>query len=81
MSDDIVFCARTGRQIVSPASEAKSNVIPFSRGRAAVSKRRKSGDFVEQVTIACSATLEDIDAAANAEVAALADRFDESDDI
>jgi len=81
MTDDIVFCARTGRMIVEPPKAAPSNVIPFPRRRRARPKPEAHDDYVEAVTITCRGTFADIDEAARAEVAALADRFRESDDI
>lgn len=81
MSDDIVFCAKTGRPIIEPPRAVKSNVVPFPRRRVAARKPETAESYAEHVTISCSATFADIDNVARAEIAALAKPIQESDDI
>lgn len=81
MTDDRVFCAKTGKLIVDPPRAAPSNVIPFPRRRAAKPKVDTPEDYAEAVTIRSSGTFADIDEAARAEVATLADRVQGDDDI
>jgi hypothetical protein len=77
--DDIVFSAKTGRQI-GPSSEAGSNVIPFPRGASARPKPDPLS-YAERVTIRTTATFEHTDRAAQDEVAAIAQSSDDLEDI
>ena len=62
MTDDIVFCAKTGREIVQ--SSSGSNVIPFPR-RSSDRPKPDPLSYAERVTF------EDIDKAVQSEVAAI----------
>lgn len=79
MDDDIIFSAKTGKQITAPSDVPRSYVIPLPRRRTAVPKPDSSDNYAEQVTIHCSATFQDN--ATRAEIVALAKPIRESDDI
>jgi len=80
MTDDIVFSAKTGRMIDEPPSATPSNVIPFPRGASARPKPDPLS-YAERVTIRDTATFKDINQAAQDEVAAIAQRYDDLEDI
>jgi len=79
MTDDIIFCAKTGRQIVQPSSAAGSNIIPFPRRATDKPRPERLQGYEKRESIHCSATLEDIENAAHAEGAALSHRFQDND--
>lgn len=80
MADDIVFCAKTGRRIITSSDATSSNVIPFPAPRAARPQPEIADDYVEQLHIRCSANLDDIDNAAQAEIDAMLQRTAFQDD-
>lgn len=80
MDDDIVFCAKTGRQIVGSQNPSTSNVIPFPR-RPGDRPKPCAESYAEQVTTSSTATRTHVDALIRDDNAAPASRFDKSDDI